>query len=228
MNTQEYKLDNPVWYSLNELDKPYSMECDGLKFYNSEYCPFLALAPNRRKIEAMFDATNFNDDLYVFGKKPSIGIGLTFSGYLSCCQMILKKPIGIKIKERIVELKSRKQKAELSNLVKSILPTLFKNKSSDLGNYYGIYKKNKLVAALGERMKMDGYTEISSVVTHPEYIGKGYAKQLLKHLTDQILNENKTPFLHVVESNKAAIKLYENLGFVTRQKLDCWILRRVI
>jgi len=39
---------------------------------------------------------------------------------------------------------------------------------------------------------------------------------------NNIFNENKTPYLHVVESNIGAIGLYEKLGFVTRRKMSFW------
>ncbi|MCL6220358.1 GNAT family N-acetyltransferase [Zunongwangia pacifica] len=73
-------------------------------------------------------------------------------------------------------------------------------------------------------MKMNKYTEVSAVDTHPEYTGKGYAKQLIKHTTDEIFKENKIPYLHVAESNTGAIKLYKKLGFSTRRKISFWNL----
>jgi hypothetical protein len=34
-----------------------------------------------------------------------------------------------------------------------------------LGDYYGIFKDNKLVAVTGERMKVNAFTEVSAIVT---------------------------------------------------------------
>jgi len=222
MEILEKKLNNPVWNSLNETHKRFSLECDGVKFYAPEYCSFAALTRSENSSKLIKEIPNLTNSFYVFGEKPSITSGLKFGDNLRCNQMIIENPIDIETQEHIVKLKSYQQKADLKNLVKSVLPTLFKNKSSDIGTFYGIYKMGKLVAVLGERMKMNEFTEISSVVTHPEHIGKGYAKQLLKHLTDQIFNENKIPYLHVLETNIGAIKLYEKLGFITRRKFDCW------
>ena len=73
-------------------------------------------------------------------------------------------------------------------------------------------------------MKMNEFTEISAIVTHPEHRGNAYAKQLIKHTTDQVFQENKMPYLHVVESNIHAIQLYEKLGFTTRRKISFWNL----
>ena len=71
-------------------------------------------------------------------------------------------------------------------------------------------------------MKMNRYTEVSAVVTHPKHTGKGYVKQLIKRTTNQIFDENKIPYLPMAESNIGAIKLYEKLGFVTRRKISFW------
>ena len=43
---------------------------------------------------------------------------------------------------------------------------------------------------------------------------------------NNIFNENKTPYLHVVEDNSGAIKLYEKLGFTTRRKISFWNITR--
>ena len=71
-------------------------------------------------------------------------------------------------------------------------------------------------------MKMDNFTELSAIITHPEHTGKGYAKQLIAYASKKIFSENKTPYLHVAEDNTGAIKLYEKLGFSTRRKISFW------
>src|SRR5690606_33309480 len=99
---------------------------------------------------------------------------------LICNQMILSNPINIPITEEITELQGDQNK-DLFNLVNLVQPGYFKRQTPQLGNYYGIYKDGQLIAASGERMKMNAYTEISAVVTHPDHTGKGYAKQLIAH-----------------------------------------------
>ncbi|HMG16295.1 MAG TPA: GNAT family N-acetyltransferase [Saprospiraceae bacterium] len=75
---------------------------------------------------------------------------------------------------------------------------------------------------------MNDYTEVSALVTHPDHLGKSYAKQLIAHTTNKIFHENKTPYLHVAEMNTAAIKLYEKLGFWIRREISFWNLRLII
>ena len=120
---------------------------------------------------------------------------------------------------RIDRLEILKQQQDLFALVNEVQPGYFREQTAALGNYYGIYDRGKLVACCGERMKIEDFTEISAVVTQPYSRGKGYAKQLIKHITDSVFQQNKIPYLHVLESNHNAIALYKKLGFKTRRKL---------
>lgn len=221
------KLDNPVWSSLSETHNTFSIEYDGIKFYAPEYCPFGGFINLENSSDGIDNYSAKNNNFYVVGKKPLFSNALTLNKNLVCNQMILDKPINISINEQIVELKTQRQKTELFHLVNKIQPGYFNSKTSDLGNYFGIYKDEKLIAVTGERMKMNEFTEISAVITHPEHTGKGYAKQLIKQTTNQIFKENKIPYLHVAESNIGAIKLYEKLGFTTRRKISFWNFKTV-
>ncbi|MEN7547190.1 GNAT family N-acetyltransferase [Rapidithrix thailandica] len=222
MKTEEKKLDNPVWNSLNETHNNFSIEYEGVKFYRPEYCPFGGFTALENASESISKYASLINSFYVVGEKPEYKNELTLNKNLVCQQMILEKPIILDINEQIVELKADIQKKDLFNLVNVVQPGYFNHKTSDLGKYFGIYKNNELVAVTGERMKMNKYTEVSAVVTHPHHTGKGYAKQLIQHTTQHIFNENKLPYLHVAETNVGAIKLYENLGFVNRRKISFW------
>ena len=222
---KEYKLDNPVWNSLNEIHKNISIEYETTKFYNPEYCPFGENIDINKSTKGIDQYSILTNDFYVVGKKPLLSSSMILKNELVCNQMLLEKEINIESHEQVIQLDSKNQKLELLNLVNLVQPGYFKNRTVDLGKYFGIYKDNKLIAVTGERMKMNEFTEISAVVTHPEHTGNGYAKQLIKYATDQVFKENKTPYLHVAESNIGAIKLYEKLGFTTRRKISFWNLK---
>lgn len=226
METEEKKLDNPVWYSLNESHNELFIDYDDLRFYQPEYCPFGGFIDQNNTSPGINRYAQLTNEFYVVGDRPDFDDKVHLKKELVCNQMLLEEPIDLEISEAITKLKSLNQKNDLLNLVNLVQPGYFKNKTSDLGSYYGIYKDKKLVAVTGERMKMHSFTEVSAVVTHPEHAGKGYAKQLINHATSKIFNENKTPYLHVSESNTAAIKLYEKLGFLTRRKISFWNLTK--
>ena len=71
-------------------------------------------------------------------------------------------------------------------------------------------------------MQMDGYTEVSAVVTHTDHLGKGYAKQLVTHTANNIFRKNKIPFLHTNADSAKNIELYEKLGFKIRREMSLW------
>ena len=95
-----------------------------------------------------------------------------------------------------------------------------------LGNFWGVRENGKLIAMAGERFKHPGYTEISGVCTHPDHLGRGLAHALCVEVAERILARGETPYLHVFSSNIRAIKVYENLGFRIRRKVNAVILER--
>ena len=58
--------------------------------------------------------------------------------------MILKKPINLEVHEQVIELKTKQHKTALFDLVNRVQPGYFNNKTSDLGKYFGKYKKRQI------------------------------------------------------------------------------------
>ena len=227
MAAGDTKLDNPVWHSLKETHQHFAIEFDAMRFYHPDYCPFGGFVnPNKAiaSIDAYSDLTN---SFYVVGRKPAFSDRVTLTKELVCDQMLLDNNIKLDITDHIITLQTVRHRNDLVALVNLVQPGYFKNKTSELGSYYGIYRDDELIAVTGERMKMNSYTEVSAVVTHPDHTGRGYAKQLIAHTTNKIFAENKLPYLHVADVNLSAIKLYEKLGFRTRRKISFWNLSKI-
>ncbi len=221
MTSDEKKLDNPVWFSLSETHKNFGIDCDTIKFYHPDYCPFGGFIKLENTANPIAEYAKLADSFYIVGKKPMLPNHLKLKAELICHQMIIYEKIDGNSNDEILKL-GEQHLDDLLELVKIVYPEYFKKKTHTLGNYYGIYKDNQLVAVTGERMQMNNFIEVSAVITHPDHIGKGYAKQLVAHTVNAIFDQNKTPFLHVAESNIGAIKLYEKLGFQTRKKISIW------
>lgn len=222
MEMEINKLDNPAWYSLSETHNDFAVEYDNIKFYNPDHCPFGGALHNNGTESGIVAYAFLTEQFFVIGDRPGISDKLKIESELICNQMVLNKRIAIDIVESIIELDTKDQRDDLLKLVNLVQPGYFKIKTADLGSYYGIYKNDQLIAVTGERMKMDDYTELSAIVTHPEHTGKGYAKQLIVHASNKIFDESKIPYLHVADTNFNAIRLYEKLGFVTRKKISFW------
>lgn len=225
MNTEDYKLDNPVWYSLSESHKTFAVNYDDIKFYQPDYCPFGGFQYPRNTLDPMTEYSRMIGNFFIVGERPDIPIPLNMQKELVCLQMIIKHKINIEQKDDITPL-SADQAKDLIELVNLVQPGYFKRKTFQLGDYFGIIKNNTLISVSGERMKMNDFVEVSSIVTHPDHTGKGYAKQLIAHTVNRIMDQDKIPYLHVLETNEAAIKLYEKLGFAIRRKISFWNIIR--
>jgi ribosomal protein S18 acetylase RimI-like enzyme len=115
---------------------------------------------------------------------------------------------------------------EMMRLVELTKPGPFAVRTIALGCYIGIRREDQLVAMAGERMRFDGFTEISAVCTHPGYRKRGYSSLLVGALTRNILQRGETPFLHIYRGNTEAAKLYEQLSFVHRRSIAVTVLKR--
>jgi len=217
------KLDNPVWYSLSETHDDFAISYPGIKFYDPEYCPFGGFVTSDNIALQIDEYSKFINDFFLVGNKPVFSKKISLEKELVCLQMVLEKRIEAVLIQELIKLNVGSANA-LANLVNEVQPGYFKKKTKLMGDYFGIIKEGKLVAVTGERMKMNDFTEVSAVVTHPSYAGKGFARQLIAHTANKILDENKIPYLHVAETNFGAIRLYENLGFKTRRKISFWHL----
>ena len=115
---------------------------------------------------------------------------------------------------------------DMLHLVELTKPGPFSAGAIMLGSYLGIRCAGKLIAMAGERMRFDGFTEISAVCTHPGYRGCGYASSLVRALVRQIITRGETPFLHLYSDNTIAAALYTKLGFALQRRLIVTVLRR--
>jgi predicted GNAT family acetyltransferase len=115
---------------------------------------------------------------------------------------------------------------DMLHLVELTKPGPFSAGAIMLGSYLGIRCAGKLIAMAGERMRFDGFTEISAVCTHPGHRGRGYASSLVRALIRQIITRGETPFLHLYSDNTIAAALYTKLNFALQRRLIVTVLRR--
>ena len=103
-----------------------------------------------------------------------------------------------------------RQAFELAALTR---PGPFGPRTIELGEYFGCFEGERLVAMAGERMHAGALREISGVCTHPDFQGRGLARRLVTKLILRQMRRNETPFLHVMHDNSSAHRLYERMGF---------------
>ena len=114
---------------------------------------------------------------------------------------------------------------EMVALAELTEPGPFRDRTIELGPFFGIFEAGRLVAMAGERMHLPRYVEVSAVCTHPDARGRGYARMLISIVMDEIRQRGKTPFLHSYADNESAIRVYRTLGFRQRRTFELAVLR---
>lgn len=105
-------------------------------------------------------------------------------------------------------------------------PGPFLSNTHRFGGFIGIRIDGRLAAMAGERLKPQGYCEVSGVCTHPDFRGRGLAGLLSTIVANRIAARGEVPFLHAYANNSGAIRLYESLGFRIRCEVSVLVLRR--
>ena len=84
------------------------------------------------------------------------------------------------------------------------------------GAFFGVEAGGVLIAAAGTHVLSEAYSvaAVGSVFTHPDYRGKGYAVMTTSAVCVELIRRGiRTIVLNVAQSNAAAIRVYEKLGF---------------
>ena len=103
-------------------------------------------------------------------------------------------------------------------------PGPFRKGTLRLGGFVGVRREGRLIAMAGERMKVDGFSELSGVCTHPDFRGQGLAGALSRIVVARILARGEQAFLHAYAEHAATIAFYEGLGFSTRARMTYTVL----
>ena len=193
MKNLEEKLKNPVWYALQETHKKFLIANNGVSFYNPEINNFGAFFDKNKTTNALNHYSLLTDKFFLVSENLtpiSDNKTVVLEKKIDGCQMIFNNLVNVNISEEIILL-TEQHINEVYNLIWLVMPGFYQKRGFEMGDFFGIFKNNKLVAIAGQRMQTDDFTEISSVVTHPNYTRKGFAKQLIYHTTKSILKQNK-------------------------------------
>jgi GNAT superfamily N-acetyltransferase len=222
-----HALDNPVWAALRSHHSHFAVVEDSAGRYPAEVAPFVAVGSvGSRATEQLARLVNPGESVYVVGLVPELGAGWTVHSTGGCPQMVCRSPSTVKPGPEWTVL-SEAHRADMLALTALVFPGFFRARTLEMGQYLGIYCGKVLVAMAGERMRLDGYREISAVCTHPEFLGRGYAQRLVAQLSNACLERGVTPFLHVHRDNVRAMSVYERLGYAYRADVMlCSVTRR--
>jgi ribosomal protein S18 acetylase RimI-like enzyme len=225
-STEEAALDNPAYASLCGAHAWLAQVQGRARRYLPDVAPFLAL-PSPPLAQDWRDAADLVEPgTVVAGRYGSSELpdGWRAIQAFDLVQMIEDQVTGADCAEAIPL--NANDVPEMLELVAQTEPGPFLARTIELGDYLGIRREGALVAMAGERFHLEGWTEISAVCTNPDHRGQGLASQLMGALIAGIQRRSERVFLHVLSTNTAAIRLYEELGFRVRQTATLTVVTR--
>ncbi|WKL55856.1 GNAT family N-acetyltransferase [Asticcacaulis sp. ZE23SCel15] len=224
--TITHPLDRPVWSALNSGWAHLAHGDDRALKLDPAFGPFAASFDGSP--EPLAALTPGPDGFWVVEKAAiSAPAGFEVVKLALCHQMTATHITPGGENFEAVEL-THVDGPEMLALARLTQPGPFAERTNELSAFIGIKHDGRLVAMAGERMKIDGFSEVSGVCTHPDFRGRGYAAGLMRLVARRILARGETAFLHTYADNQVAIDLYKSLGFEYRASLVASVLRPVI
>ncbi|HEY2589194.1 MAG TPA: GNAT family N-acetyltransferase [Tepidisphaeraceae bacterium] len=212
-------LANPVWDALQTGHRRFAIGAGDACRYPADVAPFGAVASMSG--QSMRDLRSLmlrGESVWLACGRMMPVDGLAIDGTLDCVRMALPPTATLHEPTFDVCPLSAAHAAEMVALTDIAFPGFFRPRTHEMGSYCGIRREGELVAMAGERLALDGYTEISGVCTHPAHRGKGFAQNLVRHLAIAHRRQGVVSWLHVGTANGLAIELYQRLGFEVARK----------
>lgn len=222
-----HPLERPVWSALTSRHAHLSEGSSLAKRYHPSASSFAAARDNGPAgLQALADLASDGQNLLLLqADVATVPPGLVAVSTAAGVQMIAERPSTIAQDDRIKPLGETDIPA-MQALAELTKPGPFTARALELGAFWGVKENGRLLAMAGERMKPQGFAEISGVCSHPDARGRGLARQLSMFVAGRIVERGEQPFLHAYATNTAAIKLYQSIGFSLRSTMHVAVLRR--
>ncbi len=219
-------LDNPFWSALCSRHTAIAHRVGEAARYPAAFAPFLGVAHDGVDVRDALDALIAADEsVYLLGVAPRVPEGWRLQAFGDLAQMIRTETPTVEDGPDIVPLSTLEHRADVLALTALVYPHYFRPRTMEMGRYFGIYVDGRLAAMAGERLGTDDFQEVSAICTHPDFNGRGYARRITAMLTNDILAQGRTPYLHVSHENPRAKTMYERMGYRLRRNIPFWSLR---
>jgi GNAT superfamily N-acetyltransferase len=227
MNTQ--RLHNIIWQSLSGAHAKYSSGTNTARRYAPGFSPIIGFADAEHPdFVALAPYCEPDAHFYCGGWSGPVPSGWHLHADTLLNQLVWDASAFVPAADdALVAVRlGAEHVRQILDLVAITQPGPFGPRTSELGEYFGVFDGERLVAMAGERMEAGPLREVSGVCTHPDFQGRGLARRLIAHLVRRELRRNQTPFLHVMHDNLHARRLYERIGFRHLQDMVVRVVSR--
>jgi ribosomal protein S18 acetylase RimI-like enzyme len=207
-------LDHIFWHALSGPHAQYASGAGGARRYARGFSPIIAFAdPVQPDFAALAPYCEAGEHFYCDSWIGAAPAGWQIEAESTMFRMVWQAPppdADAAPDAMALRPEHAGQALALATLCR---PGPFGPRTIELGEYFGYFEGERLVAMAGERMQAAGLREISGVCTHPDYQGRGLARKLMAKLVRRQMARAETPFLHVMRANDATHQLYLRMGF---------------
>jgi ribosomal protein S18 acetylase RimI-like enzyme len=207
-------LDNITWRTLSGAHAHHSAGSATARRFATGFSPILGFAdPREPDFDALSAHCAIGESFYTDGWSGPVPRGWRLDVESTMFKMVWEAATpatdAAPDAERLDPMHAP-QALELATLTH---PGPFAIRTIELGQYFGFFAGERLVAMAGERMCAPPMREISGVCTHPDFQGRGLAQRLVLKLVRRQMQRGEIPFLHVMRENARARALYARMGF---------------
>jgi GNAT superfamily N-acetyltransferase len=213
-------LDNVIWHALAGPQAEFSAGTDRVRRYAPGFSPIVgSVDPAAPDLAALAPFCSPGEHFYCGDWTGAAPAGWRIEEESTMFRMVWgggPPPPDEAGEAAPLRPEHARQALALAELTK---PGPFGPRTTELGDYFGVFDGPRLVAMAGERMRAGSLREISGVCTHPGHQGRGHARRLMARLVRRELARGETPFLHVMRDNTTARGFYERLGFRNHREI---------
>jgi predicted GNAT family acetyltransferase len=208
---------NPIWNALRTTQRNFAISAGQAVRYPADVVPFAAVgAFGIHAMQELRSLLSPGDSTWVIAEEYAQIPELVRDDTIQCFQMVLPNEIAPLTETIELEKLSEKHAQEMVALTTLAFPGYFRVRSCEMGTYYGVRSPTgELIAMGGERFKVEEYSEISAVCTHPEFRGRGLAASIMWQIVRDHRRDGIVSWLHVGCKNIRAVELYRRMGFQT-------------
>lgn len=224
-----HPLDRPLWNALTGRLKTHALGDERAVRIDPELGVFLAAADDSLASRTALNA--------LAAAYPGSGLVEREGGPMEavlpdqpvvsrspCVQMTCQALTASKTPEIAFEALGDADAAEMLALATLTKPGPFRSRTHELGGFVGVRREGRLIAMAGNRLRVDGFTELSGVCVHPDFRGQGLAGSLSRVVVARVLETGEQAVLHAYAGHEATVRLYESLGFSARARMIYTVL----
>jgi ribosomal protein S18 acetylase RimI-like enzyme len=224
----QHVLDNPMWQAAITGNSSLTYGTESVRYFNRDMALFFGMKEFSEDNFRQLQELTPSGVLVATFTEGEIDIPTTWKVILQkdILQMVYEKDYPVEEDTHSLIPLQDKDIPAMLELTALTRPGPFFSRTIDFGNYEGIFDEEKLIAMCGQRMQPDPYSEVSAVCVHPDHLGRGYAKLLIRNQLRKIKFAGRIPMLHLYADNISACRLYESLGFATRKQLIVCMIKK--